>query len=83
MLNDVSKWKTRSSPDNSDRRKPTGFDQDLPEFDAIIRIDIQDLHGGRSTLCLTHKDWPHPAEVAFPLLFARVKQSDGFIIQSP
>jgi hypothetical protein len=45
------------SADNSDRGKPTGFDQDLPEFDAIIRIDVQDPHGGRSALRLTHKDW--------------------------
>jgi hypothetical protein len=66
----------------SDRRKPAGYDQDLSESDAVVCINVQNLNSGGSALRFTHKDGPHPAEVALPLLFARMKQGHGFALQS-
>src|SRR5262245_10931667 len=73
---------TRGGTD-SDWRKPAGLDQDLSELDAIVCIDVEDLNSGGSTLRFTHKDGPYPAEMAVPLLFTKVKQGHGFVMQSP
>lgn len=54
-------------------RKCSGSDENIPKFNAIVCIDIQDLNGGEPTFRLTGKNWSHPAEMTIPLLAARME----------
>jgi hypothetical protein len=54
-------------------RKCSGSDENIPKFNAIVCIDIQDLNGGDPTFRLTGKNWSHPAEMTIPLLAARME----------
>ncbi len=57
-------------------REFANVNEGLPEGNADRQIDSEGAHGGATALCPSLKNGAMPAEMAFPILSARIEKAD-------